>query len=159
MDPAALDRARTRLAEASQGRADATALEAVVERARDQLQSFAEAAAELEVTVPERIGDAIHESLRTEVLPVARQLAEVRGLSAQAIRRLERMQGDLDAERRARVDDLAVLVDLIVSGWRGFERRVDRLERILEHLEGSLQGNGLAALARSDDGDAGAEAA
>jgi hypothetical protein len=59
----------------------------------------------------------------------------VRGLSGQTIRRLERIQGDIAAERKARVEDLALLVELIASGWRGVERRLDRLERVLDRLE------------------------
>ena len=69
---------------------------------------------------------------------MARQLAEVRGLSAQTIRRLEGLQTDLAAERAARVEDLALLVDLISSGWRTVERRLDRLERSLDRLERTL---------------------
>ena len=151
-----LERARIRLADARAGETDRAALEAAVERARDQLESFAQAAAELEVTVPERISVAIEESLRREVLPVARQLAEVRGLSAQTIRRLERLQGDLDAERAARVEDLALLVELVASGWRGVERRLDRLERILDRLERSLEDRPIASLSRVEDRKSGA---
>jgi hypothetical protein len=44
------------------------------------------------------------------------------------IRRLERVEGDLLAERHARVDDLALLVDLVSSGWRGVEQRLARIE-------------------------------
>ena len=69
----------------------------------------------------------------------AASLAEVRGLSNQTIRRLERLQLDLDAERRARIEDLALLVDLIASGWHGVERRLDRLERSIDRLERSLE--------------------
>jgi hypothetical protein len=46
----------------------------------------------------------------------------------QLIRRLERVEGDLLAERHARVDDLALLVDLIASGWRGVDERLARIE-------------------------------
>ena len=63
-----------------------------------------------------------------EVLPVARQIAEIRGLLNQAIRRLERLEGDLLAERHARVDDLALLVDLVSSGWKGVDERLARIE-------------------------------
>jgi len=63
------------------------------------------------------------------VLPVARHIAEIRGLLNQTIRRLERIEGDLLAERHARVDDLALLVDLVSSGWRGVDARLARLER------------------------------
>jgi hypothetical protein len=75
----------------------------------------------------------------------------VRGLSAQTIRRLERLQGDLDAERTTRVEDLALLVDLIASGWRGVERRLDRLERIMDRVERALEDRPVASLYRIED--------
>ena len=74
----------------------------------------------------------MQEGLREQVLPVGRHLAEVRGLMAQAIRRLERLEGDLLAERHGRVDDLALLVDLIGSGWKGVDERLTRIEKSLE---------------------------
>jgi hypothetical protein len=46
----------------------------------------------------------------------------------QLSRRLERVEGDLLAERHARVDDLALLVDLVSSGWRGVDQRLARIE-------------------------------
>jgi hypothetical protein len=46
----------------------------------------------------------------------------------QVIRRLERIEGDLLSERHARVDDLALLVDLVASGWRSVDERMGRLE-------------------------------
>ena len=71
-------------------------------------------------------------AVREEAAPVARQLAEVRGLVNQTNRRLEALQADLDAERDARVEDLAVLVALISSGWKSVEERLDRIEQRLE---------------------------
>jgi hypothetical protein len=94
--------------------------------------------------------------MRAEVIPVARNLAEVRGLSGQTIRRLERLQGDLDAERRARVEDLALLVELISSGWRAVERRLDRLERSFDRLERSLEDSPVAQVYRLQDHQSGA---
>lgn len=135
----ALERARRRLAALQAGRRDDQALDATLTRAREQVEHLAQAAAELEATLPERVSSALRDSLQAEVLPVARQIAEVRGLSAQTIRRLEGLQGELEAERRARVDDLELLVDLIASGWRGVERRLDRLERVLDRLERELE--------------------
>ena len=82
--------------------------------------------------MPERLEGALEAAMRAEVLPVARHIAELRGLAAQTIRRLEHVQGELDAERRARVEDLAVLVDLVASGWSSVASRLDRLERLLE---------------------------
>jgi hypothetical protein len=71
-------------------------------------------------------------AVREEAAPVARQLAEVRGLVNQTNRRLEQLQGDLDSERAARVEDLAVLVALVSTGWKSVEERLDRLEKRLE---------------------------
>jgi hypothetical protein len=71
-------------------------------------------------------------AVREEAAPVARQLAQVRGLANQTNRRLEQLQGDLDAERHARVDDLAVLVRLISSSWKSIEDRLDAIEQRLD---------------------------
>jgi hypothetical protein len=129
MDEAALERARQRIADAASGRPESALLEAALERSRDQIASLAATAADLEASLPEQVGSAVREGLRTEVLPVARQVAEIRGLLNQAIRRLERLEGEILAERHARVDDLALLVDLVSSGWRGVDGRLSRLEQ------------------------------
>ena len=39
------------------------------------------------------------------------------------------------ADRQDRVDDLAVLVDLMTTGWRGVDRRLARVERSIARLE------------------------
>jgi hypothetical protein len=128
MDAEAIARAQARIQEAAEGRVEPAQVDAAFERARDQVEALAVAAAELESTLPARVGDAVQDGLRAQVLPVARHLAEVRGLMNQLIRRLERVEGDLLAERHARVDDLALLVDLIASGWRSVEERLAKLE-------------------------------
>ena len=127
-----------RLAQSGEERPDDAALQALLERARAGLEALALTTAELETGIPERLDASVQKGLREEVLPVARHLAEVRGLSGQAIRRLERLQTDLASERQARVEDLALLVDLITSGWRGVEKRLDRMERVLDRVERAL---------------------
>jgi hypothetical protein len=134
-----LDRARMRLVALEEDQAGETELRAVVDRARESLEALAQSAAELEASMPARVSEALHESLRAEVLPVGRHVAELRGLSAQTIRRLERLETVLETERRARVEDLALLVDLVSSGWRSAERRLDRLDRTLDRLERELE--------------------
>jgi hypothetical protein len=129
MDEQALERAKARIAAASAGRVSSGDLEAVLERARVQIESLAGAAAELEGTLPVHIGAAVKDGLRAEVLPVARHIAEIRGLLNQAVRRLERLEGDLLAERHARIDDLALLVDLVSSGWKGVDNRLAKIEQ------------------------------
>ena len=129
MDALALERAQQRIADAAARRPEPALLEATIERSRRQIEALAEAAAGLESSVPAQVSVAVRDGLRTEVLPVARHIAEMRGLLNQAIRRLERIEGELLAERHARVDDLALLVDLVSSGWRGIDARLSRLER------------------------------
>jgi hypothetical protein len=36
------------------------------------------------------------------------------------------------------VDDLALLVDLITSGWHGVDERIARIERALEQRSGAV---------------------
>jgi hypothetical protein len=148
MDRNALERINTRLAEAQGGRVSGADVETALERARAGLESLAETAGQLEAAVPERLGQAVQQGMTAEVLPVARHIAEVRGLTAQVVRRLEGLGGDIAAERRERVEDLALLVDLVASGWRGVERRLDRLERVLDWVERALEERPGASLYR-----------
>jgi hypothetical protein len=70
---------------------------------------------------------ALPESLQEHFRPSARHLAEVRGLMNNVVRRLERLEGDLLAERHSRVDDLQLLVDLIAAQWQSTNERLDEL--------------------------------
>jgi len=144
MDEAALTRAKERLQAAAEGRPGPGDVDAALERARAQIEALAELAAQIETTLPGRVEDAVREGVRTEAAPVGRQLAEVRGFAGQTIRRLEGLEGDLLAERHARVDDLALLVDLISSGWKGVDQRLARMER-------KLEGNGGAEIYRLEE--------
>jgi hypothetical protein len=124
----ALEKANARLADASAGRVGSADVDAALERARDAIASVAQASAELQEGLPGAIQDGLREHFR----PSARHLAEVRGLMNQMLRRLETLEGDLLAERHARVDDLALLVDLIASGWQSVNDRLARIEESLD---------------------------
>jgi len=124
----AIARAQQRIEDAAAGRTDPAALDATLQRARSAVESLAATTARFEAGLPEAIQDGLREHFR----PSARHLAEVRGLTNQVIRRLERIEGDLLSERHARVDDLALLVDLVASGWRSVEERLARLEEGLK---------------------------
>jgi hypothetical protein len=137
MDEGAIERAKERLQEAASGR-DPAATDAALERARAQVEALAEAAAALESSLPTKVQGAVQDGLREQALPVARHLAEVRGLMNQTIRRLERLEGDLLSERHARVDDLALLVDLVSSGWNSVDDRLERIERAVESGGGAV---------------------
>jgi hypothetical protein len=119
----------------------------LLRRAREQVDALAAAAAALEEGLPSRVGEAVREQAQ----PVARNLAEIRGLMNQVIRRLEHVEGDLLGERSARVDDLALLVDLISSGWKGVDARLARVEAVVGRLEHGIQERGGAIVYRMED--------
>ncbi|HEV2592403.1 MAG TPA: hypothetical protein VGU02_10975 [Gaiellaceae bacterium] len=80
----------------------------------------------------EELRNALKEGLREEAAPISRRLAEVKGLSNNSIRRLERIEEILDAERGARVDDLALLVELLTDGWKAMNARLERIEALVQ---------------------------
>ena len=61
----------------------------MLERARAQIAALAATTAEIEAALPSRVGDAVQDGIRAEVIPVARHIAEVRGLMNNLIRRIE----------------------------------------------------------------------
>ena len=83
----------------------------------------------------EALREGLRDGLREEAAPVSRRLAEVKGLSNNAIRRLERIEATIESERSARVDDLALLIDLLTAGWRTMNARLDRIEAALQPRE------------------------
>ena len=143
MDDGVVERAKERVGQ----RAEGAALDALLTRAREQVETLAAAALVLEETLPGRVGDAV----RDEAQPMARNLAEIRGLMNGVIRKLERIDGDLLADRNARVDDLSLLVDLISSGWKGVDARIARMESLLGRLEQGLQESRGAVVYRMED--------
>jgi hypothetical protein len=129
----AIARAQQRIEDAAAGRTDPAAFDAALQRARTAVEALATTTARFEAGLPVAIQDGLREHFR----PSARHLAEVRGLTSQVIRRLERIEGDLLTERHARVDDLSLLVDLISSSWRSVEERLMRLEEGLKRDNGA----------------------
>src|ERR671930_615457 len=66
----------------------------------------------------DEIREALRDGLREEAMPIGRRLAEVKGLSNNAIRRLAGIEATIEAERNARLDDVTLLIDLLTEGWR-----------------------------------------
>jgi hypothetical protein len=113
-------------------------VEASVELARRQLlESFTQTAAELESRLPEGVGSVVYEALRVEVRPVAQHVSQIEGLVEHLVRRLERLDAGVDSERRERLEDLKLLIELITTGWRTMDARLGRVELILQRLEAS----------------------
>jgi hypothetical protein len=142
MDDGAMERAQERVEQ----RADGAAMDALLVRAREQVEALAAATTALEESLPGKVEDAV----RGQAGPMGRNLAEVRGLMNQLLRRLSALEGDLLSERNARVDDLALLVDLISSGWKGVDARLGRSEAAVHRLEQTQETRG-AIVYRMED--------
>jgi hypothetical protein len=142
MDDGAMERAQERVEQ----RADGAALDSLLVRAREQVEALAAATSALEESLPARVEDAV----RDQAQPMGRNLAELRGLTNQLLRRLSTLEGDLLTERNARVDDLALLVDLVSSGWKGVDARLGRIESVVNRLE-QLQDSRGAIVYRMED--------
>ncbi len=54
-------------------------------------------------------------------------------------REVEGMKRELGRARGERLEDLALLVDLITTSWRAVDRRLGRIDRKLERIEGSSE--------------------
>ena len=83
----------------------------------------------------DELREVFRDALREDAAPISRRLAEVKGLSNNALRRLERMEALIESERSARVDDLALMVELLTEGWRALNARLDRIEAALKPAE------------------------
>jgi hypothetical protein len=81
------------------------------------------------------VREAIREALREEAAPMSRRVAEIKGLSNNVVRRLEGIEEAVLSERQARVDDLALLVELLTESWRSLGARLDRIEAALKERE------------------------
>jgi sulfur carrier protein ThiS len=68
------------------------------------------------------------EALRAEVRPVGAQLERMDAALEEVVRQLR-------AERRARIDDLELLSELVIEGWRGIDRRLGRLEKTIARID------------------------
>ena len=147
MEDGAVERARERV----ERRAETAAIDELLAGARTSLEALIAAADEAATAIPARVDDAVRTGVREQVAPMARNLAEIRGLMNQLLRRLERVEGDSAAERHARVDDLALLVDLISSGWQSVDARLGRIEAIVTRLEQGLDDRGGAIVYRIED--------
>jgi hypothetical protein len=76
--------------------------------------------------------EALREGLREEATTLNRRVAEIKGLSNNAIRRLAGIEATLESERNARLDDLALMIDLLTEGWRAMALRLERIEAAIE---------------------------
>jgi hypothetical protein len=98
----------------------------------DRLQA---ATTDLEANLPQGVGTVVYEALRVEVGPVAKHVAELATLFDRMLQRLDKVSTEVGDERRERFEDVALLAELITSGWRSVDRRIARLEQIVSRIE------------------------
>ncbi|HET6695776.1 MAG TPA: hypothetical protein VFG85_04665 [Gaiellaceae bacterium] len=122
------------------------------------LERFRATAAELETTLPQGVGSVVYEALRVEVRPVAQHVAELGALFERMLARLEDVSVGLQDERRDRLDDVALLTELVTNGWRSVDRRLARLEQIVARIETGRNGRREARIYRLDDAAGGSAA-
>jgi hypothetical protein len=115
------------------------------------LERLQATAAELEASLPEGVGSVVYEALRVEVRPVAQHVAELGALFERMLTRLEQVSTSVEDERRDRLQDVALLTELVTSGWRSVDRRLARLEQIVARIEAGRNGRREARLYRLDD--------
>jgi hypothetical protein len=127
------------------------ALQPHVPSTEELLDRFQATAAELGAGLPEGVGSVVYETLRAEVHPVAQQVAELGALFERMLARFEEVSTSVEDERRDRLQDVALLTDLITSGWRSVDRRLARLEQVVARIEAGRKGRREARLYRLDD--------
>jgi hypothetical protein len=96
---------------------------------RTQLDDVLRAPIEQEDAVVERIDEVPDPHPAVDFSDAIRELAGAMTALGRSIQDLRR-EGESD--RVARIEDLAMVVDLIVSGWNSVDRRLGRLERLVE---------------------------
>jgi hypothetical protein len=119
------------------------------------LQRFQATAAELGATLPEGVGSVVYEALRVEIRPVAQHVAELGALFEQMLARLDQVSTSVEDERRDRLEDVALLTELVTSGWRSVDRRLARLEKVVARIEARPNGRRESRLYRVDDAPGG----
>ena len=104
------------------------------------LKRFQDTAAELESTLPQGVGSVVYEALRVEIRPVAQHVAELGALFERLLARLDEVSTGVEDERRDRLQDVALLTELVTTGWRSVDRRIARLEKIVARIETGQEG-------------------
>jgi hypothetical protein len=106
--------------------------ENVVSTPDELMETISRVTAELEARLPEGVGSVVYEAVRVEVEPVAQHMGQMGTLVKQLSRVVERIDSSVTSERQARLDDIKLLTELIVTGWQTVDRRLARLEQMLE---------------------------
>lgn len=74
------------------------------------------------------------QALGIDVRPVAEHVAELERAVEEMRRSFVELRAEIGTERQERMTDLALMIDLIVTSWRTVDRRLGRIEQIVQRL-------------------------
>jgi hypothetical protein len=122
------------------------------ELAEDRLlERFTEAASRAVTSdLPGGVGSVVYEAVRVEVRPVADTVAQLAALFDGLLRRLDELTDEIEAQRREHLEDVELLTELATSGWRNVDRRLGRLQKMVERQQAPASSR--ASLLRLADG-------
>jgi hypothetical protein len=94
---------------------------------REHESNLPEPAAPSDPSAP-ALDEAVLARVQSAVDPASEQVLQLSSLFQELVRRLS-------SERRERIEDLELMTELIIEGWRGVDRRLGRIEKALGRLE------------------------
>jgi hypothetical protein len=78
--------------------------------------------------------EVMPQALGIELRPVAEHVAELGRAFEDMRRSFLELRAEIGAERQEKLSDLALTIDLIVTSWRTVDRRLGRVEQIVQRL-------------------------
>jgi hypothetical protein len=135
-------------------------LRTLLARSERHVDELRRAASELAALLPTRVEAAVARALGEDEGGLGRRLDQVLDETGQLSAAVERVEGDLLAERMARVEDLEVLVELVSGGLTALRVDLRSVRQELAELRGVV-GMPLHFTVAREDGEqpAGTEAA
>jgi hypothetical protein len=105
-------------------------------RVRQRLQDDVDEA----VTESENAGSGDSQPDAVAVGAVVDRMAVIDELLHRLAQDVDEIKLELRRARSERLEDMTLIVDLIMTSWRGVDRRLSRIDRTLERFEGPREG-------------------
>jgi hypothetical protein len=105
-------------------------------RVRQKLQDAVDEA----VTASENAGSGDSQPDAVAVGAAVDRMAVINELLHRLAQDVDEIKLELRRARSERLEDMTLIVDLIMTSWRGVDRRLSRIDRTLERFEGPREG-------------------
>jgi hypothetical protein len=129
-------------------------LRILLARSERHVDELRRAASELAAILPTRVEAAVARALGEDEGGLGRRLDRVVDQTGQLAAAVDRVEGDLLAERMARVEDLEVLVDLVSGGLTSLRTDLRSVRRELAQLQAVVGQPLQVTVAREPAGEA-----